>query len=95
MRPALGLLSLTVLACAGASTPAPSKPVAAAIAPAPVKAPAALDEPVGAAAARMSGPTAGFTASCQDAMSRAKAGLDAVKAMPAPRDTVATLTAYD
>ena len=28
-------------------------------------------------------------------MNRARAGLDAVKAAPAPRDTVATLTAYD
>ena len=28
-------------------------------------------------------------------MTRAKAGLDAVKAAPAPRDPVATLTTYD
>ncbi|HET9156708.1 MAG TPA: M3 family metallopeptidase, partial [Myxococcaceae bacterium] len=97
MRSLLALLSLTALACAGAPAPAPSKPVAAAPvpAPAPVKAPAALDEPLGAAAARISGAPSGFTAACQDAMTRARAGLDAVKAMPAPRDTVATLTAYD
>jgi thimet oligopeptidase len=64
-------------------------------APAPVKAPPALEEPLGAAAARISGPAAAFTAACQEAMTRAKAGLDAVKAAPAPRDPVATLTTYD
>ena len=97
MRSLLALVSLTALACAGAPTPAPSKPVAAAAAPAPapVKAPPALEEPVGAAAARISGPPSGFTAACQDAMARAKTGLDAIKSTPAPRDTVATLTAYD
>ena len=97
MRSSLALLALTALACAGAPAPAPSKPVAAAPAPAPapVTAPPALEEPLGTAAARISGPPAGFTAACQDAMARAKAGMDAVKAMPAPRDTVATLTAYD
>src|SRR5262245_32404343 len=97
MRSALALLSLTALSCAGAPTPAPSRPAAAATAPAPApaKAPPALDEPVGAAAARISGPESGFTAACKDAMGRARAGLDAVKASPAPRDTVATLTTYD
>ena len=85
------------LACAGAPTPAPSKPTAVAPAPATAvaKAPGPLEEPVGAAAARISGPPSGFTAACQDAMVRAHAGLEAVKAPPAPRDTVATLTTYD
>ena len=85
------------LACAGAPTPAPSKPTAVAPAPATAvaKAPGPLEEPVGAAAARISGPPSGFTAACQDAMVRARAGLEAVKAPPAPRDTVATLTTYD
>ena len=85
------------LACAGAPTPAPSKPTAVAPAPATAvaKAPGPLEEPVGAAAARISGPPSGFTAACQDAMVRARAGLEAVKATPAPRDTVATLTTYD
>jgi thimet oligopeptidase len=97
MRSSFALLSLMAVACAGAPTPAPSKPVAAAPAPAPapVKAPPALEEPLGAAAARISGPATAFTAACEEAMTRAKAGLDAVKAAPAPRDTVATLTAYD
>src|SRR5262249_37167354 len=90
-------LSLTALACAGAPTPAPSKPVAATPAPAPavVKTPPALEGPPGAAAARISGPAPGFTAACQEAMARTTAGLDAVKATPAPRDAVATLTVYD
>jgi len=85
------------LACAGAPTPAPSKPTAVAPAPATAvaKAPGPLEEPVGAAAARISGPPSGFTAACQDAMVRARAGLEAVKATSAPRDTVATLTTYD
>ena len=97
MRSFLALLTLTAVACAGAPAPATSKPVAAAPAPppAPAKAPPALEEPLGAAAARISGPAAAFTAACQEAMTRAKAGLDAVKSTPAPRDTVATLTAYD
>ena len=97
MRSLLALLSLTALACAGAPTPAPSKPTSVATAPAPAvaKAPGPLEEPVGAAAARISGPPSGFTAACQDAMVRARAGLEAVKATPAPRDTVATLTTYD
>jgi len=97
MRSSFLLLAMLAVACAGAPAPAPSKPVAAApaTAPTPVKAPPALEEPLGAAAARISGPPAGFSAACQDAMARSKAGLDAVKAMPAPRDTVATLTAYD
>jgi thimet oligopeptidase len=75
----------------------PSEPTAVATAPAPavVKAPGPLEEPVGAAAARISGPPSGFTAACQDAMVRARAGLEAVKATSAPRDTVATLTTYD
>ena len=97
MRFALLLPSLTILACASAPATAPSSSAAAKAtpAPAPVKAPPALDEPVGAAAARISGPAAGFTASCQDAMARARLALEALKATPAPRATVATLTVYD
>ncbi|HZJ56347.1 MAG TPA: M3 family metallopeptidase, partial [Myxococcaceae bacterium] len=97
MRLVLVLPTLTVLACASAPAPAPAPSTTAAktAAPAPAKAPPALDEPVGAAAARIAGPASGFTASCKAGMERARAGLDAVKASSAPRDTVATLTAYD
>ena len=69
-------------------------PLAAAAMAGPA-APPPLNEPVGTAAARISGPAAGFTAACQDAMSRARSGIEAVKANTPPRDTVAVLTAYD
>ncbi|HVP62500.1 MAG TPA: M3 family metallopeptidase [Myxococcaceae bacterium] len=97
MRFALLLPSLTILACASAPATGPSTSAAAKAAPtpAPVKAAPALDEPVGTASARISGPVPAFTAACQDAMARARAGLDAVKASRPPRDTVATLTGYD
>ena len=97
MRLPLALAAVTLLACAGAPKPAPPPPRAPEpLAPPPVvKAPPPLDEPLGAAAARISGPVPAFTAACQDAMSRARAGLEAVKASLPPRDTVATLTAYD
>src|SRR5262245_19243565 len=97
MRLVLVLPTLTVLACASAPAPAPAPPATAAktATPAAAKAPPALDEPLGAAAARISGPASGFTAACKSAMERARAGLDAVKAAPAPRDTVPTLTGYD
>jgi thimet oligopeptidase len=95
MRLVLALATITLLACAGA-TPAPSTPPGpAAFAAAPPKAPPPLDEPIGAAAARISGTAPAFTAACQEAMARTRAGLEAVKASKAPRDTVATLTAYD
>ncbi|MGZ3480195.1 MAG: M3 family metallopeptidase [Myxococcaceae bacterium] len=88
------LLALPILALAGAPLAAPTQ------APAPAaggasKAPPPLDEPVGTAAARISGPPAAFSAACLDAMSRARAGIEAVKASKPPRDTVATLTGYD
>jgi len=98
MRLALVLPSLTVLACA--STPAPTTtaapPAPAPGAPVAVKAPPALVElPVGGASERVSGPAAGLTAACKDAIARARVGLDALKAMPAPRDTVTALGWYD
>ncbi len=95
MRLVLVLPTLTVLACASAPAPAPSATAPKTAAPAAVKAPPALDEPLGAAAARISGPASGFTVACKAAMERARTGLEAVKTAPAPRDTVATLTAYD
>jgi len=97
MRLPLVLIAVSLAACASAPAPTPSKAAAPAVAaaPSPPKAPPALDEPLGTAVARISGPAAGFTAACQDAMARARAGLEAVKASPAPRDTVTTLTAYD
>jgi thimet oligopeptidase len=99
MRLALVLPSLTVLACASAPAPAPSTaaaPPAPAAAPVAVKAPPSLVElPVGGASERISGPAAGLTAACKDAIARARVGLDALKAMPAPRDTVTALGWYD
>jgi len=95
MRLVLVLPTLTVLACASAPAPAPSATAVKTAAPAGVKAPPALDEPLGAAAARISGPGSGLTAACKAAMERARTGLEAVKTAPAPRDTAATLTAYD
>ncbi len=95
MRLALTLPALTLLACASAPAPAPSTAATAPAAPPAVKAPPPLDEPEGAAAARISGPVPAFSAACQEAMARARAGLDAVKASRPPRDTVATLTGYD
>ncbi len=98
MRLALVIPSLTVLACASAPAPAPSTaaappaPAAAAIA---VKAPPLTELPVGGASERVSGPAAGLTAACKDAIARARVGLDALKAMPAPRDTVTALGWYD
>ena len=95
MRLALALPSLALLACASAPAPAPKATATAAAAPTAVKPLPALDEPLGAAAARIAGPPAGFTAACDDAMARARIAIDAVKTVPAPRDTVATLTIYD
>ena len=95
MRLVLVLPTLTLLACASAPAPAPSATAVKTAAPAGVKAPPALDEPLGAAAARISGPGSGLTAACKAAMERARTGLEAVKTAPAPRDTAATLTAYD
>src|SRR5690242_13400829 len=95
MRFVLVLPLIGLLACASAPAPAPTAAPKAAPPPVVVKPPPALDEPVGTAAARISGPAAGFTASCEDAMARARIALDALKALPAPRDTVATLTIYD
>jgi len=95
MRIALAVPALTLLACAGAPPPAPSTSATAPAAAPAVKAPPPLEEPVGAAAARISGAVPAFDAACQDAMARARAGLDAVKASRPPRDTVATLAGYD
>src|SRR5262245_48611835 len=95
MRLALALPALALLACASAPAPAPKATATSAAAPAVVKPLPALDEPVGAAAARIAGPPAGFTAACEDAMARAHIAIEAVKAAPTPRDTVATLTIYD
>src|SRR5262245_11231363 len=97
MRLAASLTALTLLACAGGPAPAPSRtaPEAAAPATPSVQPPPALDEPVGVAAARLSGPASGLTAACQDAMTRTRAGIEAVKASPAPRDAIAALTVYD
>jgi len=100
MRLALVLPSLTVLACAGAPAPAPTAAAPAQPAPAPttasIQAPPALQElPVGGAADRISGPAAALTAACKDAIARARVGLDALKGMPAPRDTVTALGWYD
>ena len=85
-----------LLACASAPSPAPA---ATAVAPKPAplvaKLPVVEELPLGGAAARISGPASGFTTACQAAMAQTRAGLDAVKASPAPRNTVATLTAYD
>ncbi len=50
---------------------------------------------MGAAAARISGPASAFTAACQEAMGRTRAGLEALKASSPPRDAVATVTGYD
>jgi thimet oligopeptidase len=50
---------------------------------------------VGGAAERLSGPASVFTSACQEAIARARVGMEAVKAMPAPRDTVKVLTWYD
>jgi Zn-dependent oligopeptidase len=101
MRLALVLPFLTVLACASAPAPAPSTAAAApaapaAAAPVAVQAPPALKElPVGGASERVSGPASALTAACKEAIARARVGLDALKAMPAPRDTVTALGWYD
>jgi len=101
MRLALVLPSLTVLACASAPAPTPSTATAppaapAAAAPVAVQAPPPLKElPVGGASERVSGPASALTAACKDAIARARVGLDALKAMPAPRDTVTALGWYD
>ena len=50
---------------------------------------------MGGAAERVSGAASALTAACKDAIARARLGLDALKAMPAPRDTVTTLSWYD
>ncbi|HUM12407.1 MAG TPA: M3 family metallopeptidase, partial [Myxococcaceae bacterium] len=98
MRLALVFPALTVIACASAPAPAPS---AVASAPAPTSAPAVqappplVELPVGGAAVRVSGPASALTAACKDAIARARVGVDALKAMPAPRDTVKALTWYD
>jgi len=93
MRRALLLSAATLLACA--SAPVAPPPVAAAPVRVPVAAPAPKDEALGVAAARLSGPAADFTAACGEAISRCKAGIAAIVAATAPRDPVATLTAYD
>ena len=85
MRLALALPTIALLACASAAAPGPKATATSAPAPAVVKPLPALDEPVGAAAARIAGPPAEFTASCEDAMARAHIAIDAVKAVPAPR----------
>jgi thimet oligopeptidase len=86
----------SLLACASAPPPAPAATASAPKPPAPVVRPPVVEElPVGGAAARISGPASGFTTACQAAMAQTRAGLDSVKASPAPRDTVATLTGYD
>ena len=95
MRLALPFVSVALLAHAGAPRTTPASAPRPATAPVPAKAPPPLDEPEGTAAARISGPPAALTAACKDAMSRARAGLEVVKASKPPRDTVATLTAYD
>ena len=101
MRLALLLPSVTVLACASAPASAPSTAAAppaapAAAAPVAVQAPPALKElPVGGASERVSGPASALTAACKDAIGRARVGLDALKGMPAPRDTVTALGWYD
>jgi thimet oligopeptidase len=92
--PVAGLIACASGLAASTATP-PTAPAPAATRSAPVQLPTPKEEPVGAAAARISGSPAGLTTACQDAMARAKAGLEAVKASPPPRDTVATLTAYD
>jgi thimet oligopeptidase len=51
--------------------------------------------PIGGAAERISGPASTLSSACKAAIARARAGIDAIKAMPAPRDTVTTLTWYD
>jgi len=51
--------------------------------------------PVGGASARISGPASELTAACKDAIARARLGLDALKAAPAPRDTATILGWYD
>ncbi|HUL59067.1 MAG TPA: peptidase M3, partial [Anaeromyxobacteraceae bacterium] len=96
MRRFLAPLASALLACATApAAPPPPAPAPAAPARVPVVAPSALDEPVGAAAARIAGPAEGMSAACADAMTRAKAGLAGLKAATPPRDPVATLSAYD
>jgi thimet oligopeptidase len=98
MRLALLVPSLTVLACASAPAPAPSTAAAPPVAAAPVavQAPPELKElPVGEASERVSGPASALTAACKDAIARARVGLDALKAMPVPRDTVTALGWYD
>jgi hypothetical protein len=92
---------VTALACANAPATAPSaaSPVSSAPARAPstaVQAPPPLEElPAGGAAARISGPASALSGACKDAIARARLGLDALKAMPAPRDPLTTLGWYD
>ena len=94
--------AIALLACA--SGPTPTAPAAGTTVPGPastrespplVQAPPRHELPVGAAAARLAGPASEFAAACKDAVARAHAGLEALKGMPAPRDTLATLTGYD
>ena len=96
MRRLLVFPAMALLACA--SGPAPTAPAPAATprpSPQAIQTPAPEELPVGAAAARISGPVPAFTDACQEAMARARAGLATVKAAPAPRNTGATLTGYD
>jgi thimet oligopeptidase len=99
MRLVLVLPALSLLACASGPAPTapatPTPPAAGAAAPS-IQAPPPLKElALGEAAVRISGPASALTAACKDAIARAHAGLDALKALPAPRDTVTTLTWYD
>jgi thimet oligopeptidase len=97
MRRALALSAASLLACAGApiSPPAPVAAAPATPARVPVTAPVPHDEPLGAAAARLAGPAEGLAAACADAMARARAGLEGLKAATPPRDSAAALGAYD
>ena len=102
MRLVLVLPALSLLACASGPTPAaPTAATNASAAAAKTVAPSVQPPPplkelaVGEAAVRISGPASALTAACNDAIARAKVGLDAIRALPAPRDTVTTLTWYD
>ena len=50
---------------------------------------------MGGAADRIAGPASALTGACKAAIARARAGIEAIKAMPAPRDTVTILTWFD
>src|SRR5215472_84114 len=98
MRLAPALVALSLVACASGPVPtAPAAPPPAAKTAVPsVQAPPPLKElALGEAAVRISGPASELTAACKDAVVRAHTGLDALKALPAPRDTVTTLSWYD